>query len=319
MFKKLITGLKQKIPEALRKKLGIEGEHVQEEEQLEENSGQTSEEPSEQPSEQSVEEGSGELKEDGGETSDSEISASDKKKKQITMIVRVALALVLGFLVLDHFFLSNNSSNEVVNVPIRPRRKKLIPPPPPTAPVAVPITEQPKQETTPGVEQNVTPAPVENVNITNEKSSETAPLKTKETEDKVDKEVSKTPEEKSGEQVEKSIDSLIDQIDGKEQPGQAETAKNEKKLEDKIVAENVEVPAPLYDQLGRGLVYNCKEKHWACVDKDSYIGCNKNMKWNKSQGKPNECVTINVYATDDDCSIVQKYNVSTGVSTAFCE
>ena len=29
------------------------------------------------------------------------------------------------------------------------------------------------------------------------------------------------------------------------------------------------VAPPAYDNLGRGLVYNCKGRHWACVDKDS--------------------------------------------------
>lgn len=87
----------------------------------------------------------------------------------------------------------------------------------------------------------------------------------------------------------------------------------------KIAEEATETPPPAYDQVGRGLVYNCKDKYWACLNKTAYVVCNKNMKWNKSKGSAAECVVQNIYSSDEDCAKVQKYNVSTSVPTAFCQ
>ena len=82
--------------------------------------------------------------------------------------------------------------------------------------------------------------------------------------------------------------------------------------------ELVYVGPPEYDNLGRGLVYNCVGKHWACVDKISYLKCNKNKKWNKNNKKNMECVTNEIYATEDDCRKIQIHNINTVKETKFC-
>lgn len=87
----------------------------------------------------------------------------------------------------------------------------------------------------------------------------------------------------------------------------------------KIIETLTETPPPAYDQMGRGLVYNCKDKYWACVDRASYVTCNKNLKYNESVGKSKECVVQAIYATNDDCAKIQKYNVSVSQSTDFCK
>lgn len=87
----------------------------------------------------------------------------------------------------------------------------------------------------------------------------------------------------------------------------------------KIIETLTETPPPAYDQMGRGLVYNCKDKYWACVDRASYVICNKNLKYNESIGKSKECVVQAIYATNDDCAKIQKYNVSVSQSTDFCK
>lgn len=79
------------------------------------------------------------------------------------------------------------------------------------------------------------------------------------------------------------------------------------------------VAPPAYDTLGRGLVYNCKGRHWACVDKDSYIQCRQNEIWQKSVGKNAECSARNVYSSIDDCKIVQTHNINTAVAIDFCQ
>ena len=76
---------------------------------------------------------------------------------------------------------------------------------------------------------------------------------------------------------------------------------------------------PQYERLGRGLVYNCKGKHWACVDKFSYFQCRENFLWLRSNQKPYECIIQNVYASIKDCEIVQEYNINKAIKTDFCE
>ncbi len=79
------------------------------------------------------------------------------------------------------------------------------------------------------------------------------------------------------------------------------------------------VAPPVYETLGRGLVYNCKGRHWACVDKDSYIQCRQNEIWQKNVGKSAECSARNVYSSIDDCKIVQTHNINTAVVIDFCQ
>jgi hypothetical protein len=121
--------------------------------------------------------------------------------------------------------------------------------------------------------------------------------------------------EKKDNAVARSISSL----DVKEKNSDKESAKQDTKLEDKIALDDTHVDPPSYDLIGRGLVYNCKNKHWACVNKLTYVSCNKNMKWNKLNGYPAECAIINVYSSIDDCAILQNHNTSTGQHTPFCQ
>ena len=76
---------------------------------------------------------------------------------------------------------------------------------------------------------------------------------------------------------------------------------------------------PNYSFRGRGLVYNCKGMHWACVDKESYIKCRENEKWQKNKNKKIECKTINVYKNIKDCNTIQLHKIHTLVKTNFCK
>lgn len=78
------------------------------------------------------------------------------------------------------------------------------------------------------------------------------------------------------------------------------------------------IPPPNYLRSGRGLVYNCREKHWACVDKFSYFTCFENQKWNEKNSRPSECVTRDVYASVGDCTAIQKFYVNKPEPTDFC-
>jgi hypothetical protein len=302
MLEKLIANLKQSLPEPLRKMLGAEEDST---ENLEDSEKTQSEIP----------------------------LPSEKKNNQISMIIRVVVVIGLGYLAFDHFFLTDNSQDEVAAaMAAKPRKRRVRPvvvaettvAPVPTseAEQVKPIEENPVNNTT-----EVAP-PVENINIANKEEVTTPPPQVEEVvvpstpvATEVVEITPKVGEVKAREEVDKSLDSLIDSVEGKDKAKdqvQVET-KKETNLEDKIVADDIYTAPPVYDQLGRGLVYNCKEKHFACVDKLSYVSCNKNMKWNKSHDKPAECAVINVYNSEDDCSVVQKYNVSVSLPTPFCQ
>lgn len=107
--------------------------------------------------------------------------------------------------------------------------------------------------------------------------------------------------------VDNALNNLVDNV-------------QDQKLEDKIAPPKMEyIEPPDYESLGRGLVYNCKGKHWACVDKRSYFQCRDNSKWSKENEKAPECVTRPVYASYEDCRTIQKFYVNTNKKIDFCE
>lgn len=80
-----------------------------------------------------------------------------------------------------------------------------------------------------------------------------------------------------------------------------------------------ETTPPDYLRSGRGLVYNCKGKHWACVSKDQYAQCKSNRLWNTQNDKASECHDVSVYATEKDCSTAQKIKIEGLAKTNFCK
>lgn len=79
------------------------------------------------------------------------------------------------------------------------------------------------------------------------------------------------------------------------------------------------IAPPNYHLLGRGLVYNCKEKYWACVGKISYFQCGGHQKWSEEYQESPKCVTSNVYSSVKDCETVQAYYVDNNEPTDFCQ
>ncbi|WP_044557660.1 hypothetical protein [Halobacteriovorax marinus] len=89
---------------------------------------------------------------------------------------------------------------------------------------------------------------------------------------------------------------------------------------EKVVKEKLEYQEPPnYLETGRGLVYNCTGKHWACVDQTSYINCKKNNDWSKENEKNPECFPSNVYSSFTDCRTIQIHNINTITETEFCK
>lgn len=79
------------------------------------------------------------------------------------------------------------------------------------------------------------------------------------------------------------------------------------------------VRPPSYEYTGRGLVYNCRGKHWACVDAGSYSLCQQNHSYLKDQKKAKECYPDSVYQTDRACGWMQRQKITGNTKTDFCE
>lgn len=71
-----------------------------------------------------------------------------------------------------------------------------------------------------------------------------------------------------------------------------------------------EAAPPDYSNHGRGLVYNCREKHWACVNRMAYFQCQDNMLWAQEQAQKADCVTKQIYATDEDCHRAEQSEIN---------
>ena len=73
------------------------------------------------------------------------------------------------------------------------------------------------------------------------------------------------------------IDQEISQeIDGNDQSQKEQVSEKKEKKVEKVEEEKITyTPPPDYEKLGRGLVYNCDLKHWACVNRVGYFQCQK--------------------------------------------
>ena len=85
-----------------------------------------------------------------------------------------------------------------------------------------------------------------------------------------------------------------------------------------VLAVSKPTSAPTYEAAGKSLVYNCIDKHWACVDIDSYTKCRENYSWNKSQSLPLQCYPFAVLDSSYDCVTVQQEKIDTIGDSSFC-
>lgn len=321
MFEKLITDLKKSLPESLRKKLSgaedMDDEETQEEVESEES--------------------------DAASSSDEE-----KKKKRNSMIIKVIIILGIGYFAVDEFVLKAPSEPTVEELLAKaPKRKRPKPVKPAadataTAPTDATVATTSGTTTDPavtppdvnidassGIATNTAEVPpIENVNVLDKSEETSTTVSTPPSEPEQPPIVTETRVESN---VDQKLDQLVENVEQTAPTSPIEEIKipshtesptmNESSapsMASKIVEGITETPPPAYDQLGRGLVYNCKDKYWACLDKPAYVTCNKNMKWNKSKGNPAECAVSNIYGSEEDCAKVQKYNVSTNASTDIC-
>ena len=315
MFENFIINLKKSLPEALRKKLGG-ADDFDDEDDFEEIQQESDE---------------------GGEDDLEDDVDEDKQKKMKSMIIKVIVVIALGYFALDEFLLKDAQQSPITeNTAQAPKPNKTIETettaelPPVEA-----VVETPEVESESEVIAEVEAPPIENVNVL-EKNEESIPTETVvQVQEELPPELPpETPQDqvisetRMGEStVDKKLDDLVDNLEQTASsnpveeikipsPGESESSPS---MMSKIVEEITETLPPVYDQVGRGLVYNCKDKFWACLDKPAYVICSKNQKFNKSKGNIPECVVADIYSSDEDCAKVQKHNVSTSAPTAFCQ
>lgn len=203
----------------------------------------------------------------------------------------------------------------------------------------------PSADTTPEVTAEVTPEAVETPIVTEDvpaTESKPAPSETpvvtsaepeinleeinKEAESK-DKEIlAATPTPEASPVVEEApvASGESKETEKKEEDIASDLLKNLSDAEDKEKTEDVqganvkETSPPNYEVLGRGLVYNCVDKHWACLSRAEYSTCKNNRIWNEKKSNKKQCQEISVYATEKDCQNAQKSKIDNLATTEFC-
>lgn len=73
-----------------------------------------------------------------------------------------------------------------------------------------------------------------------------------------------------------------------------------------------------YELPGRGLVYNCIDGHWACVNIKSYSLCQNNYSYDLQNKKQVQCFPSSIYEGIVDCEDEQLNKVSNSADTKFC-
>lgn len=272
------------------------------------------------------------------ESDESADGAEDKKadaKKKSSPLIKIVIILAVGYLAFDYLMPTEDTTNidQLANVPV-PKRKKpkknreqeanqaeqaketKAEEPAKTDTATADASEPSSEKTDDELSKAISELPTDIKTETEVKPDTVTETKVEPKAEEVKTDLTTAPVEEIN--VMKNNDQVMSGLgEGSNQELKVET--EAPTLASKISEPTVYVEPPKYDVLGRGLVYNCKGKHWACVDKANYQICHKNMKYNSENGKPSECVTQNVYANEEDCGTVQRYNVSTNVSTSFCK
>lgn len=120
-----------------------------------------------------------------------------------------------------------------------------------------------------------------------------------------------SPDSVDGQDTASSDENLTDKI--------LQDLENQAKVTEKRAPKTEYTNPPDYEYKGRGLVYNCLGKHWACVDAPSYQTCEDNSSSVKFLKRKVECYPFNVYETPKGCESIQNRMVSSSAKTDFCK
>ncbi|MFN8369129.1 MAG: hypothetical protein U0T83_00730 [Bacteriovoracaceae bacterium] len=253
----------------------------------------------------------------------------ENRKFNKSKIIQIIVALAIVYFVVDEFILNDQGdTNEVVAPtktvkPSRKRPQKKIEQPKEQAVEAIPT---PENKVTTEVKEEENSA---TVNI-DEHKPESIPTTDPETEVATEPEA---PSDQNPSLAEDPTPAAIiesDQIQEVQQSPPSTLNTEPEELNDKVKTkmDNTEVAetekirferAPNYEVLGRGLVYNCEGKHWACIDKEGFARCEMNKKWHESKASKPSCVPFEVYENEADCGKAQQSKVNEAIKTDFCK
>jgi hypothetical protein len=295
-------------------------------------------------------------KENDGENHDEVDDEVDEVAKKKTMIIRGLVVAVIAWVVIEDYTLEKNlppapavgQKKQARNPKKKILQKKqaaIVKITPTVAPVAT-VATNPVVETTPSpdIEPKIEPTIEPIVEITPAPApSETPVAEVKDaltdlTPDVAELEKMKPDDPEPKPPIEKVIvagdddsqNSMLSDLDQSTPSAKIsgkDAAKGLSALGDALMkikarpqpAKSIIANPPDYLIIGRGLVYNCLGKHWACVDKKSYFQCSRNFKARKIQKKKPLCSVVAVYTSDEDCQTIQTYNINTSVPTDFCK
>jgi type IV secretory pathway VirB10-like protein len=251
--------------------------------------------------------------EDDEEDEDDEAQAAAKKKQ---MIIRGVIAVIALYLAYDMFLGTPEEpviQQKKITRKRKPRKKRVKKKTPVAKKAATKPAEdnkkvvkkpEPAPEPAPKVAPTPEPKVVETPPIEEPKFGELEMNKAKDMEKNSLGESSVTPEKEKDD-----FDNALDNL-----------SENTPKMIKKVQKEKLEYQEPPnYQDTGRGLVYNCVGKHWACVDQASYLNCKKNADWSKENSKAPECFPSDVYQNFKDCRIIQVDKINTLSDTSFCK
>ncbi len=331
--KKLLAAL----PPAIREKLGVELDEDLDEDDLEEVDG---DEPTDSHDLEKIK-SSGDDDEESDEDDDEEEDDEEAEKKaKKTKIIRIIVMCAIAFFILDEFMAENDSGVEEVPVVAKPTMT-------PVKKAAMLLKKQKEEEakksalesaseeesqSSAEAEIEQTPVSIETPVMAEEEPSYDSSYEQNQEPEEVppetpvvvltpaqEKPVVETPTpsidlgmDEEDTKKESSLDMLMKAVDKSEEMTET-NMKNSVNRDDPTY-----IQPPNYLRSGRGLVYNCKENHWACVDKFSYFTCYENQNWNKENDQSTECITRDVYASAGDCAAIQKFYVNKPEPTDFC-
>ena len=273
----------------------------------------------------------------------SAVDAAAARKKKISRIFQGVIAVGLLVFLASDYIIPTEEDTEVAPVALKPRprpiKKNVNPPaeepasPEKTAEGAVKdgTDEQASGETEPVTEPVVADIDTVEALPTETSTAEELVTETPVSDESIafDPEATVTPFETSAGDVPvvDSTASNTDTVDDSATPIEDENLtdkilqdleKQVQTTEKKPVIKEYVAP-PDYEYSGRGLVYNCTGKHWACVDGPSYLTCEDNSSSLKFLKKKAECYPFNVYESTKGCESMQNRMVSSGAKTDFCK
>jgi len=183
-------------------------------------------------------------------------------------------------------------------------------------------TEQSKVETITATEETV----IENNNLPVAVDINTDPVIAQETPSNQDTNVSQTsenPQFSEDTPGQEPISSTVEPPPGKVEIEKTKDLDTEirdiiEKVEEKYADKEDYESAPDYTKVGRGLVYNCKNKHWSCLNRTNYHQCRKNQIFFTKLKELPECVVFDVYYSDEDCQIKQADMINKLIPVPAC-